>query len=108
MTLFYLWIPALIILCVAEAYVGVISNNSKDWKWFFICWVLMFPPMWPLISRYSKNIIRDGLIFDALSTSIYLIVPVCMGLAKDFSWAQWAGVGLIFTGLILMKLGEAL
>jgi choline-glycine betaine transporter len=65
----------------------------------------MLPP-WVLISRFSKNIVLDAMIFDTV-----LVVTYSLGLLHftnswtKFQWNNWLGFALMFLGMFIFKKG---
>jgi len=62
--------------------------------------------IWPIISRYSKNLIFDGVLYDFVMMIGYLGALLYLSMAKNFHRGQWAGLVLVMIGLMLMKVFE--
>lgn len=52
---------------------SVQQNNTGHIKWFFAVWAIGIIPMWAIVSRYSRNLSADGLLYDFAITLIYRI-----------------------------------
>lgn len=55
----------------------------------------------------AKNVSREevivyGVLWDAMLTLTYVVVPILLW-EQSVSWKVWAGVGLIFSGMLLAK-----
>lgn len=103
--MFYLiWIFCTILFYSLYAWVSV-QNNLYGEKWGILLWFLPFIfPIWPIISKFSKNIVFDGLLFDSLLTLSYTatILYLTNGFIK-LQYIQIFGIFLIILGIFLMK-----
>ena len=102
--MFYLWIPIITIVYALSAILSKKANDSQDWKWVWILYSMNLLGMWPFISKYSKNLIRDGLIYDLVIFLSFYFTLLFLGAAKNFTTTQWIASILIFAGLLLFKL----
>jgi hypothetical protein len=102
---YFIWIPTIIILYALQAFLTVKVNQvGGKWTWIMTA-VCMLPP-WVLISRYSKNLILDAMIFDAI-----LVIAYSIGLLHftnswaKFEWNNWLGFALMILGVFVFKKG---
>lgn len=99
------WIPVTVGLYILQSWLTV-KNNLEDGKWFWIFFVVSLFTPWVIVSKYSKNLVFDALIFD-----ICLVLSYSIGLLyftnsfSKFSWNQFVGIGLIVFGLFFFKKG---
>lgn len=61
--------------------------------------------LWPIISKYSKNLIVDGIIYDFLLIIGFYGTMIVMGVINSFSTCQWIGVITAIIGIVLLKIG---
>ena len=61
-------------------------------------------PLWAIISRISKNLIFDGMLYDIIMFTTYAVTMAALGAGDKFHAHQWAGAGLVLIGFVLMKL----
>ena len=98
---YYIWIPISILSFLLQAWLTY-KNNVEGGKWLWIYTILGTLSLWPFISRYSKNLMFDALLFD-----LVLIVSYGIGIAYltnvKFEINQWIGMGIMFVGIILFK-----
>jgi hypothetical protein len=103
--MFYLiWIPVVVVLYVLYAIASKKANESPDWTWVFLMYGLQSFGMWPIVSRYSKNLLFDGFLYDLLIFLTFYLSLLTMGAAKNFTALQWFASGLILAGLLLFKI----
>lgn len=104
--LFYcLWIPAVIIYYIICAVLSKRLNDDGSWRHFFSLIGLQAFGLWPWVARYSQRLIFDGLLFDAVIFVTYLTTLIILGAGEDFSTIQWIGCGVVFAGMLMLKLG---
>ena len=103
--MFYvLWIPLLIISVAALSYLSY-RNNVDGGKWLWIMYAFqLIPGVWILVSRFSKNLMFDGVLYDVIMLMAY---SVCLGFFtgqfEKFTLTNWVGFILICIGFILLK-----
>lgn len=104
--LWYLsWVPFVTLLYVIQSWL-TIQNNNHGGKWFWIFFLASLFTPWVLISKFSKDIMFDAMIFDAI-----LVLSYTLGLLyftnsfSKFSYPQWIGIFLILVGMVVFKKG---
>lgn len=102
---YFIWIPFITLLYIFQAFLTVKTNiHGGKWTWIMVA-VCMLPP-WVLISRYSKNLVLDAMIFDAI-----LVIAYSFGLLHfTNSWSKfglynWLGFGMMILGVFIFKKG---
>jgi hypothetical protein len=103
---FYLaWIPAAIIFYTIAAICTKFANDNPDsWKWVFVLYFIQAIGIWPIMAKFSKNIVFDSFLFDFIIFTTYFTILFSMGAGSKFTPTQWAGAGIIILGFILLKL----
>lgn len=101
----YLWVPTISLIYVLYAYVSHRANNGTTW-WFLatILVGMCCPFFWSVVSRYSKRIYFDGMLFDVVVFMAYAITIAVVGRGDSFSTRQWIGVIVVTIGFILMAI----
>lgn len=79
------------------------KNNLLGGQWFLYAWLISILPVFPLIARYSKNILLDGMIFDVIIFLSYVGTMIYLGAGEKFVNSQWFGLAITIIGFILMK-----
>lgn len=102
---FYLWIPLVIIVYSLVAVISKKANDTQEWSWIWMLYGLNIVGIWPLLSKYSKNILFDGLLHDFIVFMTFYGTLLIMGSASTFSATQWIATTMIILGFILFKLG---
>jgi hypothetical protein len=97
------WIPIVIVFGLVLAGLSV-KNNEVGGNWFYVLYVFGIIQLWPFVSRYSKNLVFDGLLYDTILVLTYSTVVIFLSKGKTFSTVNYAGVGIVIIGLILMKI----
>ena len=96
----FVWI-FVFVLNVFSAWTNQLNNVDK--KWFWLACVFSVIPVFPIVSRYSKNLLIDGLIYDIVIFFAYLITLLMLGCGKNVTIIQWIGVVITLIGVVLMK-----
>jgi len=99
------WVPFITVFYFLQSWL-TFKNNTDSNKWFWIYFSVTLISVWPIISKFSKDVVGDAFIFDivmVLSYSIGLLY-FTNSLSK-FGYNQWIGIGLLFIGMILFKKG---
>jgi len=100
----YYWsTPAIIVFYAIIAWTSK-NNSAYAGKWFYIVWGMSCIPLWAIISRCSKSILFDGMLFDMLSACTYIMTMIYLGAAKDLTVLNKCGIMVVVTGLIMMKI----
>jgi hypothetical protein len=98
------WIPIVSLVYFFCAWVTNKSTTSKDLVWFYLSWAVSAIPLWAIISRQSKCVVYDGLVFDITMTLSYTLAIIFFTKAFiKLSLTNYLGLGLIFFGIIMFK-----
>lgn len=95
------WIAIWTFYCIQACVAN--QNNLKGGKWLWIAIIYSALPVWPIISRYSKNLMVDGIIYDVILFLSYVVTLLWLGSGKAFTVWNWVGLGLVCAGVVLMK-----
>jgi hypothetical protein len=60
-------------------------------------------PFWVMVTRVSKNLMFDGMIYDNLMFLTYVFAMIALGAGHNLGAFQWFGVGLMILGSIMMR-----
>ena len=99
---YLIWVPALIVLNLISAKLSILNqsgNNKAAWG----IWLIGIIPMWVIVSRFSKNLLFDAMLYDILLVLIYSAGIIYFG-NKNLTIINYIGVGLAISGLFLVKL----
>jgi hypothetical protein len=103
----YFWWPlCVVVLYGFHAYASFYNKGASGLKPFLLVWGigLLITPLWATISRVSKNLMFDGMLFDVLLFITYSII--FMILEKhylSFKIYNYIGFVFIIIGFILIK-----
>ena len=98
------WITLSIIYFAVYAWISK-QNNVYGGKWFWIILIYGFAPIWAFVSRYSKRLLFDGMLYDNILFLTYAITMIIIGTAdKPVTPHQWFGIALIIFGSVLMRM----
>lgn len=98
---YFIWIPLLIILTIVWALMAKQVNLNPQSYFFYILFIAV--PVWPFVARSSKNLLFDGMVYDALMTIVYTMTFVFLGTGSNFTMLQWIGCFVSLIGLLMMK-----
>lgn len=104
MIVYGLLMPLTILDGMAMSYFSLQSSLTRNWLMFIGLILINIAPIWAFISKYSKNIVFDELLFVVTLTASELITVSLLKANNNFSTVNWAGMVIAFAGLILMKL----
>lgn len=100
----YWWsVPACILMYSIYARLAFINNTFKSNWAFILLSIIGALPLWSFVSRASKNLVFDGLLYDFLIVTSYTITMVLLTNSK-FAWYNTVGVLLMICGLLLVKI----
>ena len=102
MNWFYLWVPILVILHIISSKLSILNQNGSN-KAAIWMWIIGALPIWIVISRYSKSILLDAMLYDTLLVIVYTVGIAYFG-DKSLTTLNYVGIGLMFAGLVLVKL----
>ena len=101
----YLWVLPLIAVCCVGAYVSKLSNDKVPYGALYVfLGSLLSALLWVWVSKVSKNLLIDGIIFDVVVVVVYAGAYVYLGFAAGFTWLNWAGLAAAVLGLAMMKI----
>lgn len=81
------------------------QNNDFGGNWIYVLFLYSaLCPMWVIVSRISKNILFDGMLYDNLMFLTYVGVMTCMGCGSKLVTHQWFGVILVIIGSMCMRI----
>lgn len=67
---YWIWIPFVTILYILQSWLTVKNNvHGGNWSWIYF-FVSLFTP-WVLISKHSKDLVFDAMIFDTILVVSY-------------------------------------
>jgi hypothetical protein len=107
MNLHYLWWPITVVfLSSVHAYASFLNKGNTGWKPLLTVWGVGFllSPFWPIISRNSKNLLFDGLLYDTLLFLTYAITFMYVEQHHlNFKLTNYLGIVIVMVGLYLIK-----
>jgi len=98
----YYWIPLIIIYAIFYAWICK-NNNEIGGKWFIFALIAGCWPLWAIVSKYTKNLLFDGFLYDFLLLVFYVGALAFLGAGESFKIIHWIGLSMCILGLILMK-----
>jgi uncharacterized membrane protein len=102
---YFIWVPAVVVFYVWYAWLSNNYNQHPNWHTFSWLYISNLLPIWIFVAKYTKNIIFDALLYDALMFLVFYISLIFLGSADKFSVYQWIGAVLVVVGFVVMKLG---
>lgn len=107
------WIPTIIIYYIIYSWLSKVNNDNSlihDIVWYKDTSLLgmyiygAICPWWVIISRVSKNILFDGMLYDNIMFLTYAFTMIALGSGSKFTIHQWIGVGIIIIGSVLVRI----
>ncbi len=101
------WVPCVIVIYLVQGYSSFRNNENNTWPgWFYLIWIVNIVPLWAFVSKYSKNIMFDGFLYDILLFFSFYTAMLFAGGSSKIDRLGWAGVLLIMVGFVLLKVGS--
>ncbi len=98
----FLWLPLVMLEYFLVGYLTVKNNQGAGWG--LLLWVAGALPIWTLISKYSNDLVFDGLLFDVTMVLTYTLTVVSLtGSWSKLSTMQFIGMALVFFGLYFIR-----
>ena len=103
MTAYLWWVPCVILYYTIYAYFAY-KNNTVGGHWFAYSFIYgALCPFWVIVSRVSKNILFDGIIYDNVMFLTYVLTMLYLGQAAHFAAHHWLGLGLVVLGSVMLR-----
>jgi len=100
----YIWIMPLMLICWLGAYCSKMSNDKVPYGALYVFLVSVTCALvWVWVSRVSKNLLVDSVVFDVVVCIVYAGAYMYLGFGSGFSWLNWIGLTAAIIGLVLMK-----
>jgi len=106
------WVPLTIFYYFIFSWLSKWNNDHAldgiVWYKQLNFWVLFlwgaFCPLWLIVSRITKNITFDGMLYDNIMFLTFIGTMTMLGAGSKFATHQWIGVALIILGSVLMRI----
>jgi len=99
-----LWIPAVIVYYTIYSWISKQNNDVGD-NWFWVMFIYgAMCPFWVIVSRVSKNILFDGMLYDNIMFLTYITTLIVLKSGDKFLPHHWIGLGLVVLGSVLMRI----
>lgn len=99
----YIWIPIVFGFYVLYNWISY-KNNISESKIYAVIMIFMgISQLWLFISRYTKNILLDGMIYDFLLFISFPFTMWLVGKTEVLSLQQKVGLGITILGFLLIK-----
>jgi len=99
------WVPAVLIYYVAYAWMSK-QNNVHGGKWLWI--MLVFGaacPWWLIISRVSKRLLFDGMLYDNLMFLAFVVTMLVLSRHESsMPIYKYVGLGFVVAGSVMMRI----
>lgn len=96
------WPPLTAINCSAMAWFSWLSGKNNNWLVFIALVIVNILPFWFFISKYSRNLIFDQLLYYIIMMGSYLLTISYLD-ADKLSLTMLMGMIIAFVGFILLR-----
>lgn len=101
-----LWLPLVVIEYIAIAWLTYKSNSSSERVWMYLLWAAGCIPLWAIVARSSKDVVRDGIYFDIAFTMVYTVAILLFTKSfYKFGYNQWLGLAFAVACVYFFKRG---
>lgn len=99
------YVSIIIAALVAYTLQGWLSHQSQylGGNWTVYLWICGLLPLWPIVTRFSQNIVFDALVFDITLLVGFQAGMIAGGATANFSVINYVGIVLTCLGLTLLK-----
>ena len=102
---YLIWIPLVVAIYIFVGWLSVKNNQIDSKLWYSIFILIQCIPGWALVSKISKNISMDAMIYDIiLFLACNISILYFSGDAFKFSMFQKIGALLVITGFIMLQI----
>lgn len=98
----YWWLPVAVVIAFLNAVLSRCNNQDGGLTVIVAVTAVNMLPLWALVSRYSGNLIFDGMLYDTCIYLVFVGTLSILGAGQGFSTINWAGVCLSALGFILI------
>jgi len=99
---YWFWVPVVVLVYVIYSLLSK-QNQEHGGKWFWAMYAFGVIMPWAFVSRYSKNLLFDGLLYDMVMCCTMAATFAVLGEGANFTGWNWVGVGLALCGFAMMK-----
>ena len=96
------WIIFVFATSGLSAFISKRANDTKLWTWVFFGYLMGPCGVWPLVAKYSKDLVFDAFLYDAIVLAGFFTTLWFIGVEKFGTW-HWIGSSMMLLGLILFK-----
>jgi hypothetical protein len=109
-TFYLIWIPLVIVIYATSAVLTKWANGDESgtWKWVIWLYLLNALGLWPLVAKFSKNLVFDALLYDITIFFSFMLTLMYLDAASKFNVIQWIGTILIVVGFVTLRMGTKL
>jgi len=98
-----IWVPIVIVYYSILAWMSK-QNNEFGGKWMYIMYIYgVVWPGWIIISRISKRLLFDGMLYDNIMFITYSVTMIFLGAHSKLTTHQWIGLGLVIIGSVMLR-----
>lgn len=101
--IFYLiWIPCEIGVVILSGWLSYKNNHEPRYSlWLYLVGLLQ---VWVVVSKYSKNLVFDTILYDVIMTFGY-VISVAYFTRPDVKLINYVGFLMVIIGMFLFKKG---
>jgi len=89
------WVPLVVVYYIVYSWLSKQNNEfGGKWLWIALIWGAICP-MWIVVSRLSKNLLFDGMLYDNLMFLTYVCTMIFLGAHARLVIHQWFGLSLV-------------
>lgn len=94
MSPYLIWVPLLIAIHLTACKLSVMNQGGNNWAaiWMMVIGII---PIWIVVSRFSKNILFDAMLYDVLMMSVYTL-GIAYFSDKILTPLNYMGIALMF------------
>jgi hypothetical protein len=98
-----IWIPLASAVYALYAWL-ILQNKIHGGHWFWVAWIVGALPLWLVTSRWSKDLMFDGMLYDVVMFTAYgLATAYFTQRMATMGLVQWLGFMMIVAGFFLVK-----
>lgn len=105
----YLWVPVVFVYYCFYNWIGWKNNKEHNTQfWTVLMFMCSFIPFWVFVSKHSKRILWDGMLYDLFLFLSFPFMMWILGETTNFTIKEWVGFVVIIIGFLILKIDPKL
>ena len=105
MSHYFWWIPCVVVYYAVYSWISKQNNTEVGThSWVLVLFIYGIIAPWVIVSKFSKNLLFDGMLYDNLMFLTYVSTLLVLGAGNKFTLHQWMGLVSVVAGSMLLRI----